>query len=187
MGQPAEKLTSSLTPLQEMASRYTAWCWAAKLAHVITALQRDANDPRANVRKHDLATPFAVHPLWCAISILSAPDIEQDLRLAGYKVLLEHALEPQTGKAPDADRIQLEQIRSLRCLSRVKNDDGSLRWSAPPEIRLFKLFEVVHNLYDDEIDGDDLNIKLARDLVGDVQANFGNLKIIRIAKALLPG
>jgi hypothetical protein len=180
--------TLNITPstrLEEMSSPDTAWCWVAKLSHTIMMYQEDVNQHNIKVRAHDKATPFAVHPIWCAISILSAPDLNQDLRVDGFWIILNHNLENYTGKKPDCSQVILEKIHSLQCLSYVKEADGAITWSAPPEIRLFKLFEQVHKLYDNEHECDDIELDLTQDLLADVQTNYGNLKIVRIAKALM--
>lgn len=170
----------SLTPLDYMSLPDTAWSWAKELMHVALLHQERAVSNRGRVRSHDLCTPFAVHPLQCALAVLSEPKLDGELRVKLFDVLLHHELEVQTGIKPDFLPLPIqEMIRSMRCLSR-----GELGWSAPPEIRLAKLYSLTFNVLDGEIQSESFTDFLGR-LVQDAETEFGQLNIVDMGRLAL--
>ncbi len=168
-----------LTPLDYMSLPDTAWSWAKELMHVTLLHQEHAASNRKRVRSHDLVTPFAVHPLQCALAALSEPVLDGELRVKLFRVLLYHELEAQTGIKPDFLQLPIqEMIRSLRCLGH-----GALGWSAPPEIRLAKLYSLVFDLQDGQLP-QDAHANLLHHLVTDVAENYGVLNIVKLAYTL---
>ncbi|MDQ7814392.1 MAG: hypothetical protein RDU25_01105 [Patescibacteria group bacterium] len=170
----------SLTPLDYMSLPDTAWSWAKKLMHLALLHQEKALSLRRSIRAHDLHTPFAIHPLQCALAVLSEPGLDGELRVKLFDVLLHHELEVQTGIKPDfLPRPIQEMIRSLRCLSR-----GELGWSAPPEIRLAKLYSLTFNVLDGEIQSESFTDFLGR-LIQDAETEFGQLNIVDMGRLAL--
>lgn len=168
----------TLTPLDYASLPDTAWCWAKKLMHLALLHQEKASSLRQGVRSHDLHTPFAVHPLQCALAVLAEPNLDGELRVKLFDILLHHELEAQTGIKPNFLPLPIqEMIRSLRCLSWSEG----LGWSAPPEIRLAKLYSLSFDVMDGQIQAIACAEQLAR-LIADVQAEFGPLNIVEIAQ-----
>ncbi|MBI5654110.1 hypothetical protein HZC53_00430 [Candidatus Uhrbacteria bacterium] len=169
----------SLTPLEFASLPDTAWCWAKKLMHLALLHQEKALSLRQGVRSHDLHTPFAVHPLQCALAVLSEPALDGELRVKLFDVLLHHELEAQTGIKPDFLPLPIqEMIRSLRCLSH-----GDLGWSAPPEIRLCKLYSLTFDVMDGQ--APTTQHLLIEALVEDVENSFGGLNITQTARIMM--
>jgi hypothetical protein len=174
--------TRRLTPLDYASLPDTAWCWAKKLTHLTLLHQERAASNRQRTRSHDLQTPFAVHPLQCALAVLAEPALDGELRVKLFDVLLHHELEAQTGIKPDFLPLPIqEMIRSLRCLSRYEQG-----WSAPPEIRLCALYSLTFDLMDGEIRAESFTDFVAR-LIQDAEANYGQLNITGMARLKLYG
>ena len=54
------------------------------------------------VRFWDMKTPYAVHPVWCAMTLLTETSLPELVRRTGYKALLLHdVLEDTTSGLPD--------------------------------------------------------------------------------------
>jgi (p)ppGpp synthase/HD superfamily hydrolase len=60
------------------------------IAHAAAAHGSFPNTLRDAVRFHDQKTPYVVHPLWCASSLLMEPVLPEDLRRDGAVALLWH-------------------------------------------------------------------------------------------------
>jgi hypothetical protein len=171
----------SLTPLDYASLPDTAWCWAKKLTHLALLHQEKALSLRLGIRAHDLRTPFVVHPLQCALAVLAEPGLDGELRVQLFDVLLHHELEAQTGIEPDFLPLPIqEMIRSLRCLSWSEE----LGWSAPPEIRLAKLYSLTFDIMDWQIQAAACAELLSR-LIADVQHEFRLLNIVELAQLKL--
>lgn len=145
-------------------------------------------------RRWDDRTPYAIHPIWCATTILSETSLPQDLREDGAIVLLYHDVKEDT-------KVQLPQGLSPRVLEWIDGmtfegasmpggSDIEMRevWSRPQEIRLFKLYDKTSNLLD-AIWAPPERIAVYRDytrrLVEDVAPRYGELNIVRLARAIL--
>jgi (p)ppGpp synthase/HD superfamily hydrolase len=139
------------------------------------------------VRFHDNSTPYIVHPIFCAMAILSEPALDEHIRLIGYQALLFHdVLEDTTAALPekmDPEVIELVQLMSFENF-RVECNDV---WTRPPLIRLLKLYDKTSNLLDGSHMSDtkwNLYVEFVMALIADVESHFGQLNIVRIAKAI---
>jgi hypothetical protein len=48
------------------------------------------NTPRDSIRWWDGTTPYAIHPIWCATTLLAETTLSAEIRFTGYQVLLWH-------------------------------------------------------------------------------------------------
>jgi hypothetical protein len=118
------------------------------IAYTFRAHSEGAAKPSKAVRKWDGKTPYAVHPVWCAMTILHETTLPEDLRLRGAQVLLLHdVLEDTTFGLPDDTP---EDVRRLvkEMTFESFNEETVEIWFKSDEARLFKLYDKVSNLLD---------------------------------------
>src|SRR5262245_14892479 len=58
--------------------------------------------PTKAVRRWDGKTPYAIHPVWCAMTLLTETSLPEELRFSGAQALLLHdILEDTTAGLPE--------------------------------------------------------------------------------------
>jgi len=142
-----------------------------------------------SVRKWDKKTPYWIHPIWCATTLLSETSLPENLRKDGYLALLYHdILEETTVHLP----VELPE-RVKYFIKEMSFVNGSAQemieiWNKPSEIKLLKLYDKVSNLMDgiwmDSEKKQEYN-EYVKKLTDEVEVLYGNLNIIRIAKAII--
>lgn len=154
----------------------------AKRAHIDLP-----NSPNDAIRFHDRATPYIVHPIWCAITIMTETKLDEALRFKGCQALMWHdVLEDTHAELPidtSAEVRQLIQDMSFANFS-VEKD---LVWKKSKEVRLLKLYDKTSNLLDaSHFSKDKWNnyVEFTQLLIDDVENNFGELNIIKIARVI---
>lgn len=154
----------------------------AKRAHIDLP-----NSPNDAIRFHDCTTPYIVHPIWCAMTIMTETTLDESLRLKGCQALMWHdVLEDTRAELPfdTSDEIrQLIQDMSFASFA-VERD---LVWEKSNEVRLLKLYDKTSNLLDaSHFSKDKWNsyVEFTQLLINDVVNNFGQLNIIKIARAI---
>ncbi len=156
--------------------------------HCITAHQDHPVKPSKAFRKWDGKTPQSMHPLWCAMTILAETSLPEELRIKGYQALLFHdVLEDTRARLPaelskDVRALVLEMTFAGFAEEREKIWDKSL------EVKLLKLYDKVSNLLDGAwMSAEKRSAYIAHTarLCAEVEAEFGTLNIIKIAKAVL--
>src|SRR5215510_12902581 len=106
----------------ELTTREFASEIADTLTHAIRAHTDCASSPGDAVRKFDGKTPYAVHPLWCAMTILMECQLDSELRHIGYQALAWHdTLEDTTLALPDG--VDPRVRRLVEELSFAKHED----------------------------------------------------------------
>lgn len=139
------------------------------------------------VRKWDGTTPYSVHPIWCATTLLAETAIPEVLRDRGSLALLLHdVLEDTTAGLPDGCPTEVEQL--VKDMTFASSDEEMEQvWSRSDEVKLLKLFDKVSNLLDGAWMSPEKRAKYSAytlRLAAEVEANFGELNIVRIAKAI---
>jgi hypothetical protein len=158
------------------------------ILHTMTAHSRFGNEPSDSIRRFDKKTPYAVHPIWCAMTVLTETDLEPALRHVGYQALAWHdILEDTTSGLPqDVDDKVKELVEQLTFGK--DEDDRALIWARSSEAKLLKLYDVVSNLLDGRpwraVPSWNALVKHALKLTEFVEGEFGNLNIVRIARAI---
>lgn len=166
-----------------------AWSQALILAieHANTAHSEHGNSPDDAVRFHDRTTPYVVHPLWCAASLLQEPAVPSHFREVGSFALLWHDTLEDTSLPLPSDTTE-EVRRLVEGMSFASFDDERTAvWARPKEIRLLKLYDKVSNLLDGTwMKPEKWNVYVEHTLrlAADVGSEFGDLGIVKIARAI---
>jgi len=152
-----------------------------------------ARKPSKAFRKWDGSTPYAVHPLWCATTLLHETALPEELRVRGAEALLYHdILEDTTLELVDFYN-RHTSVEVMRLVVDMTFKGGSseemlLVWQKSAEVRLLKLYDKVSNLLDAAAWMDAVKLEryrqYTRRLADDVAANFGELSIVKIARAI---
>lgn len=139
------------------------------------------------VRKWDGRTPYGVHPVWCAMSILQETLLPEEIREVGAEALLFHdLLEDTTAGLPEgtSDRVR-ELVEGMTFAS--SDEEMEKVWERTAEVRLLKLYDKASNLLDGAWMAPEKLERYrayARLLADDVELQYGLLNIVRIARAL---
>ena len=157
------------------------------ISHAYLAHSFYGNSPEDAVRFHDHITPYLVHPLWCAASLLQEAALPLELRKVGYIVLLWHDILEDTGlglpnNAPPEITRLVEEM-SFGSFS----EERELLWTRSYEIKLFKLYDKVSNLLDGAwMKAEKWNqyVEHTIRLANEVESTYGNLNIVKIARAI---
>src|SRR5260221_8909731 len=93
-------------------------------------------------------TPYVVHPIWCAATILCEPNLPAEVRRLGCRVLLWHdTLEDTTLPLPaSVDTETARYVEEMTFDSFAQ--ERELIWERSETTRLFKLYDKVSNLLD---------------------------------------
>jgi hypothetical protein len=165
--------------------------WQSELVNAIThahfAHSEFAKSPDDKVRFHDHLTPYLVHPLWCAVTLLQEPRLPIELRRRGYVALLWHdTLEDTNAPLPLDTSVEIAQLVQKMTFSSF--DEERIRlWECHPEVRLLKLYDKISNLLDGTwMKEEKWNVYVdhALKLTADVEGNFGDLNIVKISKSI---
>ncbi len=151
--------------------------------------------PRKAYRQWDGRTPYSIHPIWCAATLLSETKLSEDIRERGAVALLYHDV-PEDTTAP----LPKDLSHEVRALIKEMTFFGGFAeeaeevWKRSPLCRLLKLYDKVHNL----LDGRDTWMPEKEDkeyrrkyeghtlrLCADVEKNFGRLNITLLARTIL--
>lgn len=143
--------------------------------------------PDDKVRFHDRKTPYIVHPIWCAMTLLTETTLDEKIRLNGYQALLFHdVLEDTNATLPDKINSDVKElIKSMSFES--FNEEMQKIWQCSNLVRLLKLYDKTSNLLDGSHMSDkkwNTYIDFVIQLTADVEANFGQLNIVKIAKII---
>ena len=144
--------------------------------------------PAKAFRKADGKTPYEIHPIWCAMTILHEMTLPEEIRTRGAIVLLYHDVLEDTTAVPtfQIDEITREQIEQMTFASNAAEMEEV--WDRPRIIWLYKLYDKVSNLMSSSfMDSEKIARHKAylRRLVVEVEKDYPELNIIKLAKALL--
>jgi hypothetical protein len=158
------------------------------LLHVLDAHTRHAKTPDDATRRFDGKTPYAVHPIWCAMTILSEWSLAPELRRAGYQALAWHdTIEDTHLPLPATVDDEVKNLVAELTFA-PDEDERELIWARSREAKLLKLYDKVSNLLDNRgWRGADSWRRWADHtlrLADFVEREFGPLNIVRIARAI---
>ena len=158
------------------------------LVYVIDAHTNRAVRPDKSTRMWDGKTPYHMHPIWCATTILHDTSLSEEIRRYGSQALLYHdILEDTTAGLPEWLSPEVrELVRGMTFKS--SEDEWENLWERSQEVRLLKAYDKTSNLLDSVWMKPERKIQHQnhlRKLVEDVQRNYGDLNILRIAKTLI--
>lgn len=166
-----------------------------EIAHQIAdsvALIREAHmdaaiSPEDSVRFHDHCTPYIIHPIWCAMTLLTETQLPEQLRLDGYLALMWHDVPEDTyANLPDNFNDEVRDLVHGMAFASLAVEREKV-WERPETVRLLKLYDKTSNLLDaSHLSTQRWNtlVEFTLRLAGDVEANFGELNIVKIARAI---
>ncbi|HEY4515140.1 MAG TPA: hypothetical protein VJJ22_03215 [Candidatus Paceibacterota bacterium] len=156
--------------------------------YVIDAHTNHAKEPRNVVRKWDSKTPYHIHPIWCATTILTETQLSEEDRVTGAMALLYHdVLEDTTAELPEWLSRGIRNFIGFMTFA-DSTEEMELVWTMEPYVRLLKLYDKVSNL----LDGAWMSTgqravyeNYTAHLCLDAVENFGPLNITRMAKVFV--
>ncbi|OGY24317.1 MAG: hypothetical protein A2172_00435 [Candidatus Woykebacteria bacterium RBG_13_40_15] len=161
------------------------------LSFAITAHSESPRRPDKALRRHDGRTPYYVHPLWGAMTVLQEPNLPFQVRILGAHVLAFHdVLEDTTAELPDWVRpLVKEGVEQMTFTDFA--EERRLVWGKPEWIWLLKLYDKVSNLLDGwpwmRTKGEEYTTAykaFTLELARRVREHFGELQILKIAEAI---
>ncbi|MDR3415177.1 MAG: hypothetical protein P4L83_03235 [Nevskia sp.] len=159
----------------------------AAIVHAVAAHNKHANSPDDAVRFHDRKTPYVVHPIWCATSLLSEPALPEELRRNGAIALLWHdTLEDTRLPLPSWSSEKVSSLVAEMTFESFQQEIDHL-WERSEEAKLLKLYDKVSNLLDGSwMKTPKWNAYIVHTLklAEHVQSRWGILNIVRIAHTL---
>lgn len=161
----------------------------SQIGYVIDAHTNHPRSPTNAVRLWDKETPYAIHPVWCAMTILTETNLPKNLREGGALVLFYHdVLEDTNAPLPnDLTPAVKQEIYDMTFPGGIEQEMREI-WNKGNIIRLYKLYDKVSNLLDASWMPPELHnkyIDYTRKLLHDVEQNFGSLNIVKIAHAII--
>lgn len=161
------------------------------LLEIVIAWKAHANHAKERkkaVRKWNKRTPYGVHPVWCAMSLLHETTLPRGLRESGAVALLYHDVPEDTNAILPA-HLTNRVRRLVRGKTFTSSDEEMQKvWKRSKEVRLLTLFDKVSNLLDGvwmSPEKREVYLTYTRRLAADVERNFGTLDIVRFARSLV--
>lgn len=156
---------------------------------VIDAHMNHAKSVKDSVRFFDNRTPYFIHPIWCAMTMLTETRIREHLRWNGAVALLYHdVIEDTTKKLPKTLPVSVKKLVEGMTFSGGIGEEMRTVWSRGNGVILLKLYDKVSNLLDAVwMKEGELRVykKYTRDLLKTVRSEYGDLNICRIAESVL--
>jgi (p)ppGpp synthase/HD superfamily hydrolase len=159
----------------------------AAIQHAIRAHTHFPNTPRDAVRLWDRRTPYVIHPIWCATTLLTETRLPEAIRFPGALALLWHdTLEdtrlPLPAEAEPAVRQLVEEMTFASL-----DEELERLWERSATAQLLKLYDKTSQF----LDGTWLPDRRWNQLVAHTRrleqsavAAYGELNIVRIARAV---
>ncbi len=145
-----------------------------------------ANETRKRFRKWDGRTPYAIHPVWCAMTILAETTLPEEVRYHGALALLLHDVLEDT-QAPLPSRLppQVEALVLEKTFISFEEEHKRI-WGRSELCRLLTLYDKTSNLLDANwrTNKRDLYVEYTRRLADEAETRWGTLNIVRIARAI---
>jgi hypothetical protein len=159
------------------------------VSYVIRAHRDFPKQPEKSTRKWDKETPYSMHPIWCAMTILTETSLQKDLRYNGALALALHDIKEDTklGLPEGLPEVVYSYVDGMTFPGSMEQEMKEI-WDKPQEIRLFKLYDKTSNLLDDTWMSEDkarVYKKYTSNLVKDVERLYGELNIIKFARTQL--
>lgn len=159
----------------------------AAISFTIKAHAYFPNTPRDAVRLWDSYTPYAIHPIWCAMTLLTETTLPKDIRVTGSFVLLWHdVLEDTSLSLPSTATSAIQQLVEEMTFSSL-DEEFVLVWQRSDTAKLLKLYDKVSQFLDGTWFSDKRWTQLlehTKKLQAFVEQTYGELNIVRIARAV---
>lgn len=158
------------------------------IGETILAHAEHPTEPSKGMRRHDGKTPYGVHPVWCAMTLLHETSLPEQLRRDGAEALLLHdRLEDTTTGVPEGTSAYICSLVEGMTFASIQEEMEGV-WEQSPVIWLLKLYDKASNLLDGvwmtpkKREG---YLSYTRQLADNVESRYGTLNIIRIIRALV--
>lgn len=144
--------------------------------------------PAKAVRKWDGKTPYAIHPTWCAMTLLTETTLPEALRMEGAEALLLHdVLEDTTCDLPQETAPRVRALVEEMTFASFAAEMEEV-WSRSQECLLLKLYDKVSNLLDGAWMGQEKRaqyVAYTRRIAAEVERIYGSqLNILAITRAV---
>lgn len=121
---------------------------ASLITQSITGHADYATKPSKAIRKWDGKTPYGIHPVWCAMTVLTETVLPEDVRVRVAQALLFHDFkEDTTAELPDR---LADGVRELVDEMTFESSEVEMQqiWSRSNEAILAKVYDKTSNLLD---------------------------------------
>ncbi len=143
---------------------------------------------KKSVRYWDKTTPYFIHPIWCAMTLLTETTLPLIIRIRGASALLLHDVREDTdAKLPSFLTREEKHLVSDMTYSSSEEERKHV-WDKSKEVRLYKLYDKTSNLLDSAWMTPEKEMwyrDYTKELIIDVEENYGLLNIVKIAKAVI--
>jgi hypothetical protein len=159
----------------------------AAIHHAIQAHTYFPNTPRDAIRLWDKQTPYVIHPIWCAMTLLSETELSDDIRFPGAIALLWHDIleDTQLPLPDDAQPIIQQLVHEMTFTSLDEELEGL--WERSATTKLLKLYDKASQFLDSKW-MKQVRLKQlvdhTRRLEQFVLATYGELNIVKISRAV---
>jgi len=156
------------------------------IASVIKAHDESSKTEMSRFRVWDKSTPYSIHPIWTAMTILTETNLPEAIRTDGAEALLLHdILEDTTSDIPECSQEVRRLVEELTF--EPSEDSMELIFKRSDTAQLLKLYDKVSNFLDGSWMSPEKKAKSLADikrLADNAKATFGNLNIVAMADAL---
>jgi hypothetical protein len=159
----------------------------SSIHHTIKAHMDYPKSPDDTIRFWDKTTPYAVHPIWCAVTLLTETKLPEDIRFQGYQALLWHdTLEDTNLPLPDTTAAEVAKLVHEMTFQNFGDEQDKI-WTCQDVVKLLKLYDKVSILLDAVwMKGEKWNhlVDYTLKLRQFVLETYGDLNITKIAGAV---
>jgi len=139
-------------------------------------------------RRWDKKTPYYIHPIWCAMTLLTEENLPEELRIKGAKVLLLHdIIEDTKAELPSYISGAVKKLVSKMTFASLEGEKAKI-FNKSSFVKLLKLYDKVSNLMDSgwmSTEKRKSYIEYTSLLLTSVENDFGELNIFSIAKTII--
>lgn len=166
---------------------FSAETFGRLVAYAIDAHANSPRRPENAYRKMDGATPYASHPIWCAMAILAEPMLHESLREKGARILLFHdLLEDTVAPLPPDTPPEVREGVEKMTFTGVDEELADV-WGRGELVVLLKLYDKTHGLLDRQLSPPTKrrrNADYAMRLCEAVERRHGKLNVTVMCRAL---
>jgi hypothetical protein len=138
-------------------------------------------------RAWDRSTPGIIHPIWCAMTLLSETRLSADIRRVGYRALLWHdVLEDTKLGLPNDSPNEIKTLIDELTFASFTDERRDI-WNRSDLAKLLKLYDKTSNLLDGSwmmLDQRRIYIDHTTKLAEFVRTVYGDLNIVKLAEAV---
>ncbi len=157
------------------------------IEYAIDAHTQHPKTPDNSVRFFDRITPYAVHPIWCAMTLLTETQLPFEIRHIGYQALLWHdILEDTQVTLPENTEAEVRKLVEEMTFESLSAEREQI-WERSDTAKLLKLYDKVSNLLDASWMSPVKRgqyVAYTLELTAFVENKYGELNIVKLAQAM---